>query len=128
LVDSLLKDPEATVNFLMAFHHSLPPQESTKRTPLSSALTIAAGYFVGGAVPLLPYFFVDRTEVMTGLLWSVGVMVACLFLFGVARVVAVGEGGKGWMGRVRGGFEMVVVGGVAAGASWGIVKALGDGS
>ncbi|KAA8895419.1 VIT family-domain-containing protein [Sphaerosporella brunnea] len=128
LVDSILKDPVATINFIMAFHHSLPPSESTKRTPLSSALTIAAGYFIGGAIPLLPYFFVARTQVMIGLLWSVGVMAACLFLFGVARVVAVGEGNKGWMGRVRGGIEMMVVGGVAAGASWGIVKALGDGS
>jgi VIT1/CCC1 family predicted Fe2+/Mn2+ transporter len=128
LVESLLKDPSASINFLMAFHHSLPPADSTKRTPLSSALTIAAGYFIGGGVPLVPYFFVDRTQVMTGLLWSVAVMVACLFLFGVARVVAVGESDRGWLGRVRGGIEMVMVGGVAAGASWGIVKALGDGS
>jgi VIT1/CCC1 family predicted Fe2+/Mn2+ transporter len=129
LVDSLLKDPVATVDFLMAFHHSLPPTESSKRTPLSSALTIAAGYFMGGFVPLLPYFFVGRTEVMTGLWWSVGVMAVCLFAFGVGRVIAVGEGGDhSWKGRFRGGVEMMAVGGVAAGASWGIVKALGDGS
>jgi len=145
LVVELLRDETATVDFLMSFHHSLPPGNSS-RTPLSSALTIAAGYFLGGFVPLRyvspplacrkweradggsPYFFVGREEVMKGLWWSVGVMAVCLFVFGVGRSVAVGEGGKGWKGRVRGGVEMVVVGGVAAGASWGIVKALGDGS
>lgn len=51
LVVELLRDETATVDFLMSFHHSLPPGNSS-RTPLSSALTIAAGYFLGGFVPL----------------------------------------------------------------------------
>lgn len=127
LVDSLTKDPVATVDFLMCFHHSLPAASSTKRTPFSSALTIAAGYFLGGFIPLLPYWFVDRDQVMMGLYWSVGVMSVCLFIFGVGRNIAVGEGTGGLLGRFRGGMEMVAIGGVAAAASWGIVKALGDG-
>ncbi|KAI5799877.1 VIT family-domain-containing protein [Geopyxis carbonaria] len=127
LAAALLCDPIATVDFLMSFHHSLPAP-SSKRTPLSSALTIAAGYFLGGFVPLLPYFWVAQTEVLTGLWWSVGTMAICLFLFGVGRTVAVGEGGKGGRAEmVRGGVEMMSIGGVAAGASWGIVRALGQG-
>ncbi|KAF8533756.1 VIT family-domain-containing protein [Trichophaea hybrida] len=125
MVTELVKNPHATVEFLMRFHHSLPAEEEGGRTPLSSACTIAAGYFVGGFVPLCPYFFVGSDEVMKGLYWSVAVMAVCLFVFGVGRSIAVGEGGKGWKGRVRGGMEMMAVGGVAAGASWGIVKALG---
>lgn len=135
LASSLIaNDSSATVDFLMSFHHSLPPPGDTKRTPLISALTIALGYFLGGFVPLLPYFFVGREEVMTGLCWSVGVMGVCLFLFGVGRQVLVGEEEEGgvqgkarmevWWGRCRGGLEMCVIGGAAAGASWGIVRGL----
>jgi hypothetical protein len=60
-------------------------------------------------------------------------MCACLFAFGVGKTVVVGErgraegleGGSGvWKRAVRGGVEMVVVGGVAAGAAMGIVRAL----
>ncbi|TGZ81310.1 DUF125-domain-containing protein [Ascodesmis nigricans] len=129
LIASLLADSTAMVDFLMSFHHSLPPPSDTKRTPLTSALTIAAGYFLGGAIPLLPYFFVGREEVMTGLYASVGTMAICLFIFGVIRTILVGEeevgdAGKSWFGRVKGGMEMMAVGGVAAGASWAIVRAL----
>ncbi|KAI5786870.1 VIT family-domain-containing protein [Pyronema domesticum] len=123
--DELLKDKRKTVKFLMKFHHGLD-NDADNRTPLTSALTIAVGYFVGGAIPLSPYFFVERTAVMVGLWWSVGVMAVCLFLFGVGRTMAVGENNAGWRARVQGGVEMMAVGGVAAGASWGIVKGLGN--
>jgi len=66
-------------------------------------------------------------------------MAASLFAFGVGKTVLVGassekvetrdEGGdgdkRGWGKAVRGGVEMVVVGGVAAAAAMGIVQALG---
>ena len=77
----------------------------------------------------MPYFFVGRQEVITGLYASVGVMAICLFFFGVIRTMLVGEeevgdAGKSWLGRVRGGFEMMAIGGAAAAASWGIVRSL----
>jgi VIT1/CCC1 family predicted Fe2+/Mn2+ transporter len=126
LVSALVRDRDDTVEFLMRFKHELPSREGSKRTPLRSALTIAAGYFLGGFIPLLPYFLVGKREVMVGLYWSVGVMAVCLFVFGVGRDIAVGERGGGWGGRVKGGFEMMAIGGVAAAASWGIVRALGS--
>lgn len=49
--DELLKDKRKTVKFLMKFHHGLD-NDADNRTPLTSALTIAVGYFVGGAIPL----------------------------------------------------------------------------
>ena len=127
LAAALGADAAAAVDFLMSFHHALPAAGASRRTPLSSALTIAGGYFVGGFVPLSPYWFVARGDVLRGLYWSMAVMAVCLFVFGVARHVAVGDGGRGWAGRARGGLEMVAVGGLAAGASWGIVKGLGHG-
>ncbi|PWW76973.1 DUF125-domain-containing protein [Tuber magnatum] len=102
VVQSLTKSPHLAP-FIMQFHHKLPPPSD--RTPLSSALTIAAGYFFGGFIPLLPYFFVGRRRVLLGLAWSVGVMAASLFAFGVGKTVLVeagseevevrGEGGDG---------------------------------
>lgn len=120
-------------SFILRFHHRLPAPEENARTPVSSAVTIAAGYFFGGFVPLMPYFFVARSEVLTGLAWSVGVMVACLFAFGMGKTLLVAgqEGGgavavgKPWGKAIRGGVEMVLVGGVAAAAAMGIVRALG---
>jgi len=136
IVQSLSKSPQLAA-FIMQFHHKLPLPSD--RTPLSSALTIAAGYFFGGFIPLLPYFFVSRGRVLLGLAWSVGVMAASLFAFGVGKTVLVeasgeeaetqGEGGgrekRGWGKAVRGGVEMVVVGGVAAAAAMGIMQVLG---
>jgi len=67
-------------------------------------------------------------------------MAASLFVFGVGKTVLVeasskeaetlhGEGEdrekRGWGKAVRGGVEMVVVGGVAAAAAMGIMQALG---
>ena len=63
-----------------------------------------------------------------GLAWSVGVMIACLFSFGVGKTLVVEEQGEAeggvWPKALRGGLEMVAVGGVAAGAAMGIVRCL----
>lgn len=125
VVDELAKsDEDALTGFIMQFRHGLSPREG--RTPVSSAVTIAAGYFFGGFVPLVPYFFVGRGEVLKGLEWSVVVMGVCLFGFGVGKTVLVGEEGRREWGKAwRGGVEMVLVGGVAAAAAMGIVRVLG---
>jgi len=99
---------------------------------------------LGGFVPLVPYFFVGRHEVLYGLAWSVGVMAICLFLFGAWKTVAMdslggwedqgtGEGKTGNMEghrkkvkqALKGGLEMLMVGGIAAGGAMGIVRLLG---
>lgn len=108
-------------DFLMKFYHcTLEPPTNRAFT---SALTIALGYFVGGFIPLLPYFFV--ANVLSGLYVSVGVMALALFAFGYGKTCIV----AGWSGSrqvwraVLGGLQMVVVGGVAAGAAMGLVMA-----
>lgn len=114
----LSKSPHL-IDFFMRFQHSLPPPASNRA--LTSALTIAGGYFFGGLLPLLPYFFVDK--VYEALWISVGVMVCALFWFGYVKTcVVVGwrGGERVWEGTV-GGVQMVVVGGAAAAAAMGLV-------
>ena len=118
----LAASPEAQVDFLMRFGHCAEEPASSRAAV--SALTIAAGYFLGGLLPLLPYFFVPEAEVLLALWISVAVMAVALFVFGYAKTCAVG----GWSGRQRvwegvvGGAEMIVVGGAVAGAAMGLVK------
>lgn len=110
-------------SFLMNFHHTLPEPSGSRA--FTCALTIALGYFVGGFVPLLPYFFVGPHEAMYALRWSIATMIVTLFLFGYVKTCFV-SGWKG-TGNVRrgliGGIQMVLVGGAAAGAAMGLVKA-----
>ncbi|KAJ5132698.1 Vacuolar iron transporter cccA [Penicillium atrosanguineum] len=110
-------------SFLMNFHHTLP--EPSESRAVTCALTIALGYFIGGFVPLLPYFFVGPHDAFVALRWSIATMVVALFLFGYGKTCFV----SGWKGRknVRkgfvGGVQMVLVGGIAAGSAMGLVKA-----
>ncbi|KAJ6093153.1 Vacuolar iron transporter cccA [Penicillium sp. IBT 16267x] len=109
--------------FLMNFQHTLP--EPSDSRAVICALTIALGYFIGGFVPLVPYFFVGPNEAFIALRWSIATMVIALFIFGYGKTCFV----SGWRGRrnirkgVVGGVQMVVVGGLAAGSAMGLVKA-----
>ncbi|KAJ0424089.1 VIT family-domain-containing protein [Aspergillus carlsbadensis] len=109
-------------SFLMNFHHTLPEPSGSRA--LTCALTIALGYFIGGFVPLLPYFFVGESEAFLALKWSIATMAAALFIFGYGKTCFV----SGWKGSrnirkgVVGGLQMVLIGGVAAGSAMGLVK------
>ncbi|KAK1836693.1 VIT family-domain-containing protein [Podospora conica] len=112
---------ESLVPFLMRFDH---PEEPSPSRALTSALTIALAYFFGGLVPLLPYFCIP--DPYRALYVSVGVMVVALFVFGYAKTgFVVGFNRRGVMRSVGGGVQMVFVGGIAAGAAMGLVKAFG---
>ncbi|KAG6872339.1 hypothetical protein C0995_010636 [Termitomyces sp. Mi166 len=86
-----------------------------------SAFTIGMGYLIGGLIPLLPYFFIPRAHV--ALVYSCIVTGIVLLVFGAvkAHVTGAGMGAKGY---VYGAFSTLLVGGIAAGAAFGIVKAL----
>ncbi|KAJ5188833.1 hypothetical protein N7491_005154 [Penicillium cf. griseofulvum] len=109
-------------SFLMNFHHTLPEPSGSRA--IICALTIAMGYFIGGFIPLIPYFFVGPHEAFIALRWSIATMVIALFIFGYVKTCFV----SGWRGRrnVRkgliGGIQMVLVGGIAAGSAMGLVK------
>lgn len=121
LVAHLTKSPKL-LPFLMQFHHNMP--EAAPSRAIVCAMTIAGGYFLGGFIPLLPYFLVPRSEVLMALYYSLGVMVIALFAFGYGKTCFV----TGWRGKTnawkgtKGGLQMVIVGGIAAGCAMGLVR------
>jgi VIT1/CCC1 family predicted Fe2+/Mn2+ transporter len=117
---------ERLLEFLLAFHHRETAPDCNQAW--ISALTLAIGYFVGGFIPLIPYFIVS--QVMTALYWSIGVMGVTLLVFGYVKTCVV----RGWAGHdnvvagIWGGVQMVCVGGVAAGAAIALVRLIDTGS
>ncbi|OJD21564.1 hypothetical protein ACJ73_07098 [Blastomyces percursus] len=121
---TLHSSPKQLMEFLLAFYHKQP--EPDRNQAYISAVTLAIGYFVGGFIPLIPYIICKR--VLTALKYSVGVMVITLLVFGYIKTCIV----RGWKGRdnvvagLKGGVQMVLVGGVAAGAAVGLVRLINN--
>lgn len=117
----LAKSPHL-VQFLMHFQHTLPEPASSRA--ITCALTIAGGYFLGGFIPLLPYFLVPRSEVLLALYWSLGVMALSLFVFGYGKTCFVSgwRGSRNVLAGAKGGLIMILVGGIAAGCAMALVR------
>ncbi|EHA8591577.1 Vacuolar iron transporter 1.1 [Cocos nucifera] len=81
IVNSLRKNPQAWLEFMMKFELGLEKPEP--RRALQSALTIALAYVMGGMVPLLPYVFITTAE--KAMLTSVCVTVVALLIFGYMK-------------------------------------------
>lgn len=112
--------------FLLQFEHGI--DDSAGSRAISCALTIAAGYFMGGFIPLAPYLLVhDRGDVHSALVASVLTMIVALFLLGftksfVSLSLSFQRHGD-LLKAVKGGFEMLFVGGLSAGCAVVLVKA-----
>jgi len=102
--------------FLLKFGEGL--EEIPTRRLYTSAFTIGMGYLVGGLVPLLPYFFTPYAK--EGLIWSCVVTGIVLLAFGAVKAHVTGAG-SGVKGYAWGAISMLLVGGCAAGAAYGIV-------
>jgi VIT1/CCC1 family predicted Fe2+/Mn2+ transporter len=118
-----LADSPQLLDFIMHFQHCA--EEPASSRAFVSATTIALGYFLGGLLPLIPYFFVGRDAVYTGLYISIAVMVVALFAFGYVKtcIVSGWTGGRNIGEACFGGVQMVVVGSAAAAAAMGLVRA-----
>jgi VIT1/CCC1 family predicted Fe2+/Mn2+ transporter len=112
LAESLSKRPEAWVDFMMRFELGL--EEPNPKRALTSALTIAGAYMVGGFIPLAPYMLIS--EAASALLPSVGVTLVALAIFGYVKGRFTGAH------PVRSAVQTVVIGGLAAGAAFGIAR------
>ena len=121
ITTNLLAEPTKVVDFLMRFHHQLTEADYAPSRAYASSLTISLGYFFGGLVPLLPYLFFSSVE--RAFFTSVLVMALALFAFGSTKTSLVGESSQ-WI-CFKNGMQMVMLGGVAAGAAMGCVKAIG---
>lgn len=120
-IKDLQRTPELMVDFIIRYGRGL--DEPAENRELISAVTIGGGYLLGGFIPLIPYFFVR--EVGTGLIWSVVVMAVTLFWFGFYKTQVSMSDTCTLQKKVSEGFQMVAVGGIAAGSAWFLVRALG---
>ncbi|EHY55878.1 Vacuolar iron transporter cccA [Exophiala dermatitidis] len=108
--------------FLLQNHFQAPKPETGR--PYLSAITLGISYFVGGFLPLIPYFLVPRNDVLLGLWWSIGLMGIVLLVFGYVKTGVV----RGWTGSdnyracIGGALQMLVVGVLAAGAAVALVR------
>lgn len=108
--------------FLLRLGQGLEPVSPSRAW--QSALIIGTSYFLGGLLPLFPYIFLS--SVQDALTVSVAVTALTLLVFGVVKQRC--TGGKSDMrGYTYGALSTLAVGGLAAGASWAIVRALEGG-
>lgn len=84
-----------------------------------SAMTMGLSYFLGGLIPMIPYFLMEQAT--EALLVSVAITVVILLIFGYI---------KNWImirnkrAGIRGALQTLVIGALAAGTSYVIVRAL----
>ncbi|PQK12663.1 hypothetical protein BB8028_0003g12780 [Beauveria bassiana] len=91
--------------------------------PVASGLSIALGYAIGGAIPLLPYLF--AATVGLGLRWSIGLCLAALLSFGAGKKWLLGGERVRWQQCAWSGLQMLALGSVAAAAAVAAVHLLG---
>ena len=112
VVDHIVADPDRWVDFMMRFELGLE-RPQVYQAPVS-ALTIALSYAVGGLVPLIPYVLI--ANVSEALIWSIGLTLLALFLFGgyKARMTRTP--------RLRGAIQTTLIGAAAAAAAFAIAR------
>ncbi|EPB86703.1 hypothetical protein HMPREF1544_06489 [Mucor circinelloides 1006PhL] len=115
LIEKLKSDPQKFVDFMMKFELNLEMPDP--RRSWISALTIGLSYFIGGLIPLLPYCFFDDS--IYALYISVAVTFLTLLVFGYIKSRLVNPNGAVW-----GAIQTLLIGAIAAGASYGIVYLL----
>ena len=112
IVEALSKQPDAWIDFMMRFELGL--EKPDPKRALTSALTIAASYVVGGLIPLSPYFFLS--PVTTALLFSVIATLLALLLFGYVKGRFTGAS------PLRSALQTALIGGLAAAAAFLIAR------
>ena len=83
----------------------------------NSALTIGGSYIVGGIIPLLPYFFTKTPT--QGLVYSAIFTLLSLFVFGYFKSKVTDQP------PIIGALKVTIIGVLAAGAAYGIARAIG---
>ncbi|KAF2770299.1 DUF125-domain-containing protein [Teratosphaeria nubilosa] len=119
---TLLASPTQLIDFLMKFHHQLAEADFAPSKAYVSGFTIALGYVCGGLIALLPYLFFS--SIQKGFYGSVVVMALALFVFGWIKTSLVGENDR-WI-CLKNGVQMMLLGGIAAGAAIISVKGIGS--
>jgi VIT1/CCC1 family predicted Fe2+/Mn2+ transporter len=114
VVAAMSAQPRAWADFMMRFELGLEAPDP--RRALTSAATIGSAYVAGGAIPLLPYFFVPRAA--GALLVSIVTTLAALFVFGFVKARLTGAR------PLRGALQTLAIGGLAAAVAFVIARAV----
>ena len=114
VVKALSTRPQTWVDFMMRFELGL--EKPDPKRALTSALTIAGAYIVGGVIPLSPYLFSSQAQ--GALLFSVAVTLIALLVFGFIKGQFTG------VRPIRSAFQTMLIGGLAAAAAFGIARAI----
>ncbi len=112
---ALAKDKDKWVDFMMKFELGL--EKPHPQRARNSALTIGISYIVGGLLPLVAYFVTDNPE--QGLMLSAILTSISLFIFGYFKSKVTGQP------PIWGALKVTMIGVLAAGAAFGIAKAIG---
>lgn len=115
VVKALMKRPKDWVDFMMRFELGLEEPHPGRAT--SSAATIAFSYIAGGLIPLSPYIFIPKAN--EALPISIGVTLLALGLFGYIKGRFTGSR------PMRSALQTILIGGLAAGAAFGIARLIG---
>ena len=112
IVEALHVRPQAWVEFMMRFELGL--EKPDPKRALTSALTIAGAYVVGGFIPLGPYIVVSVAH--NALIMSVIVTLVALAVFGFIKGRFTGTK------PFRGALQTTLIGGIAAAAAFTIAR------
>ncbi|PMD47088.1 DUF125-domain-containing protein [Hyaloscypha variabilis F] len=117
LVDALAANSEQWVRFMMDFELKLEKPKVSRAW--ISAVTMGLAYFIGGIIPMIPYFIMKN--VTYALFVSIGITAVILLCFGfVKNYITIRTRRSGAYGAV----QTLVVGVLAAATSYGIVRAI----
>jgi vacuolar iron transporter family protein len=114
VVEALSHHPKAWIDFMMRFELGL--EEPDPRRAVTSAVTIAGSYIVGGLIPLTPYILLANAS--RGFMFSAIVTLIALAVFGYVKGVYTG------IHALRSALQTTVIGGLAAAAAFLLAKAI----
>lgn len=106
--------PKTWVDWMMRFELGL--EEPDPKRALRSAMNIAGAYIAGGMIPLAPYMLFAKAS--AALPYSVIATIVALAFFGYVKGRFTGAP------PLRSSIQTTVIGGLAAGAAFGIAKAI----
>ncbi len=112
IVEALSKHPQAWIDFMMRFELGL--EKPDPKRALTSALTIAGSYIIGGLIPLSPYFFFSPAT--NALYISVIATLLALLVFGYIKGRFTGTK------LLKSAVQTALIGGLAAAAAFLIAR------
>jgi len=112
VADEISLNKDNWVNFMMRYELGLEKPDAKRAK--KAAFNIGASYIVGGLIPLLPYAIFENVQ--ESLLVSCAVTLIALFVFGYYKSKIIDQN------AIKGAFQTLFIGALAAGAAFAIAK------